>query len=192
MALSVIFSYSVVAMADEGDTCLVCNETHTHTDICYQHQWDAGVVNKESTCTEPGTKTYTCQQCHFEKSETIPLKRHSFATRQAKLPTCTEPGQIEIFCSNCKTVLSTQPVPAALGHKVSETGSTEIEKGSCYKGPLLEGVCTRCKETVQAEGEPLGHSWDTGTVENGIRTYRCTREACDATSSIPVDEKSTD
>lgn len=39
-----------------------------------EHTWDDGVVTKEATTTEKGTKTYTCPVCKATKTEDIPVK----------------------------------------------------------------------------------------------------------------------
>ena len=36
------------------------------------HQWDSGEITKTATCTESGTKTYTCTSCNTTKTEEIP------------------------------------------------------------------------------------------------------------------------
>ena len=42
------------------------------------HDWDESVVTKEPTCTEDGTKLYTCQRCGETNTETIPATGHSY------------------------------------------------------------------------------------------------------------------
>ena len=47
--------------------CSVCNERQDET----EHTWDNGKVTKLATCTEAGTKLYTCTKCNKMKEETI-------------------------------------------------------------------------------------------------------------------------
>lgn len=56
------------------DCCTVCGAVVTAGKVIPKHTnhtWDAGVVTKESTATEPGEKTYTCNVCGTTKSEEI-------------------------------------------------------------------------------------------------------------------------
>ena len=96
MALSVIFSYSVVAMADE-EKCtnnLICTDSssdHIHTDACYgNHVWDSGEVKTESTCTSDGEKTFTCtvEGCRATKTESIPADHSWDEGTITTEPTC--------------------------------------------------------------------------------------------------------
>lgn len=56
------------------EICSICGETvATGTVIpANGHSWDSGVVTKEATTEEEGTKTYTCTVCGETKTETIP------------------------------------------------------------------------------------------------------------------------
>ena len=45
---------------------------------CTTHDWDAGVVTKEATCTETGIMTYTCKICGETKTEVIPVVAHAY------------------------------------------------------------------------------------------------------------------
>ena len=45
-------------------------------------------------------------------------------------------------------------------------------------------TCTTCEYTI---GEALGHVWDEGTTEGSITTYACTRENCEATKEVDVE-----
>ena len=86
MALSVIFSYSVVAMADGeepiSNPCLKCNSDHSHVDDCYSHSWDEGEETTIPTCTTPGEKTFKCtvEGCVATKTEPIPALGHEYGT----------------------------------------------------------------------------------------------------------------
>ena len=39
------------------------------------HEWD---ITEDATCSEGGTRTYTCTVCEYEKSEEIPATGHAF------------------------------------------------------------------------------------------------------------------
>lgn len=73
--------------AEKAATCT--EKGHTASAICTQcnevlvaeqeiaakgHDWDNGVVTKEATETETGTRTFTCKNCQETRTEDIPLK----------------------------------------------------------------------------------------------------------------------
>ena len=52
-----------------------CGESDSKT----LHRWDEGVITKESSCTEEGTKLYSCLDCGKTKEESVSLSSHSFS-----------------------------------------------------------------------------------------------------------------
>ena len=58
-----------------GSHCSTCKETLSGRELipATGHDWDSGVVAKEATCKEAGTKEYTCHTCGETKTESIPL-----------------------------------------------------------------------------------------------------------------------
>ena len=64
----------------DGSKCSVCDTIlEQQTEIAaLGHDWDESVVTKEPTCTEDGTKLYTCQRCGETNTETIPATGHSY------------------------------------------------------------------------------------------------------------------
>ena len=47
----------------------------------HTHSWDSGVVTKQPTCTEAGTKTYTCTSCGKTKTTEIAATGHTSIPR---------------------------------------------------------------------------------------------------------------
>lgn len=45
-----------------------------------EHVWNDGEVQKEATCTEEGSKLYTCIVCGDTKTEVIPAAGHNYST----------------------------------------------------------------------------------------------------------------
>lgn len=75
---TVLINEKEAACTEKGYTGdVVCTACHTvitpGAEIPAKgHTWDAGVVTKEPTETETGTKTYTCTVCGAVRAETIP------------------------------------------------------------------------------------------------------------------------
>lgn len=65
------------------------------------HTWDEGKVTKDSTCTEKGEMTYTCEVCGGTKTEPIPATDHKYTGKVTKEPTCTENGEMTYTCEAC-------------------------------------------------------------------------------------------
>ena len=130
MALSVIFSYSVVAMADE-EKCtnnLICTDSssdHIHTDACYgNHVWDSGEVKTESTCTSDGEKTFTCtvEGCRATKTESIPADHSWDEGTITTEPTCITEGVKTFTCTVDGCDGKKIEVIPALGHEFGTDG----------------------------------------------------------------------
>ena len=67
------------------------------------HVWNDGEVKKEATCTEEGSKLYTCIVCGDTKTEVIPAAGHNYSTEWTidKEATTTEEGSKSHHCTVC-------------------------------------------------------------------------------------------
>ena len=68
-----------------------------------EHVWNDGEVQKEATCTEAGSKLYTCIVCGDTKIEVIPAAGHNYSTEWTidKEATTTEEGSKSHHCTVC-------------------------------------------------------------------------------------------
>ncbi|MBP7427580.1 MAG: hypothetical protein KA805_07305, partial [Lachnospira sp.] len=68
-----------------------------------EHVWNDGEVQKEATCTEEGSKLYTCIVCGDTKTEVIPAAGHNYSTEWTidKEATTTEEGSKSHHCTVC-------------------------------------------------------------------------------------------
>ena len=64
------------------------------------HEWDAGVVTKEVTCTEDGQCLFTCALCGGMQTEVITAYGHNYESVVTE-PTCTAGGYTTHTCANC-------------------------------------------------------------------------------------------
>ena len=110
------------------------------------HTWDNGVVSKDPTCTEKGSKTYTCAVCRKTKTEEIPATGHqNKEVRDKKAATCTKAGYTgDTYCKDCGELLKTGKETDALGHT---WGKGKVTRKSTYTAAgQITYTCSRCGE----------------------------------------------
>lgn len=110
------------------------------------HTWDNGVVSKDPTCTEKGSKTYTCAVCRETKTEEIPATGHQHKeVRDKKAATCTKAGYTgDTYCKDCGELLKTGKETDALGHT---WGKGKVTRKSTYTAAgQITYTCSRCGE----------------------------------------------
>ena len=110
------------------------------------HTWDNGVVSKDPTCTEKGSKTYTCAVCRETKTEEIPATGHqNKEVRDKKAATCTKAGYTgDTYCKDCGELLKTGKETDALGHT---WGKGKVTRKSTYTvAGQITYTCSRCGE----------------------------------------------
>lgn len=108
------------------------------------HTWDNGVVSKDPTCTEKGSKTYTCAVCRETKTEEIPATGHqNKEVRDKKAATCTKAGYTgNTYCKDCGELLKTGKETDALGHT---WGKGKVTRKSTYTAAgQITYTCSRC------------------------------------------------
>ena len=161
---------------------------HRHTCSCgatetEAHKWDNGVVTKEATATESGTKTYTCTICNATKTEVIVPAghKHTLSSVAEKAATCTENGNIAYWeCGSCKAKFSdaegknqiSDPTVKALGHDWGNWSAGE--SSTCETGGTQVRTCKRCPAQDTRTTSPAGHSWGDWTyVDNTNHKHTC-------------------
>lgn len=120
---------------------------HTHT-------WDAGVVTKETTCTEAGVKTFTCS-CGATYTEDIPAKGHNYNNG---------------VCSNCgdkqPEVKATEKAWDALDAKLAGIKGND---GAVLVTAKREGTAYTLKlnvDAIQSGAAAFGDDFLTGLATN--------------------------
>lgn len=108
-----------------------------------------------ATCTEDGSKVYTCSKCEDCYTETIEAKGHTAVIDEAVAPTCTSTGLTEgKHCAVCNEVLIEQEIVAKLNHNYQS------------------GFCTECgaKDPEYQEEQPTKEATlgaETRVIESG-------------------------
>lgn len=155
----------------------------------YDHDWDSGTVTKEATCTEEGSKTYTCENCGATKTIDIQKTAHNYKITEQKNATCTENGYLISVCQTCNDRRKDEIV--AKGHS---KGIKNKKLATCKaEGYTGDTYCRTCN-TLLEEGKvlpKLEHQWNDGTVTKratyetaGELTYRCRKCAVKRIISI--------
>lgn len=157
----------------------------------HTHSWDSGVVTKQPTCTEAGTKTYTCTSCGKTKTTEIAATGHQHTgIRNKKEATCKEEGYTgDTYCTDCGAKVSSGQAIAKIDHTWDNGKVTT--KATCEHTGVRTYTCSVCGETKEEEIPKTDHTYDEGTVtkkptctETGIKTYTCT--VCGATKTEEI------
>ena len=159
----------------------------------HTHSWDSGVVTKQPTCTEAGTKTYTCTSCGKTKTTEIAATGHQHTEiRNKKEATCKAEGYTgDTYCTDCETKVSSGQAIPKTDH-TWDNGKVTTE-ATCEHTGVRTYTCSVCGETKEEETPKTDHSYDDGTVtkkptciETGIKTYTCTVCQKTKTEEIPA------
>lgn len=122
------------------------------------HLWNGGEVSKESTCTEPGEKTFVCVDCGLIRYETImPEHKGATAIRNAKEATCTEAGYTgDTYCTTCDATLTYGTTIPVIAHQWDggrvTTNPTATKKG--FRTYYCAACGTPRTESIPANGAP--------------------------------------
>jgi len=131
----------------------------THSRMCsgcgqiqrQKHNFDDGVVSQVSSCTQPGSKIFTCKTCGYYKTEAIPLAEHIasewIVDRQ---PAVGTEGSKHKACTACHEILQTESIPA-LEPPVTEPPATEPP---ATEPPVTEPPATEPPATEPPATEP--------------------------------------
>ena len=110
------------------ETCTRCDYT-TCVEIpaTGEHAWDNGEITTQPTCTEKGTKTFTCTICETTTyTEDVAALTHSIKSYEAKEPTCTENGwNAHESCERENCNYTTYVEIPATGHTFTEQNTDE-------------------------------------------------------------------
>ncbi|MDE5605185.1 MAG: hypothetical protein K2I73_06340 [Eubacterium sp.] len=135
-------------------------------------------IDKEPTCTEPGSGHRICAGCGYKEEEAIEAKGHSYGETIVKEATCEEDGYSYHTCTVCGYTETIEEFKAT-GHTFGDW-----EK---FNETQHKRVCSKCGEV-----EYKNHAWNAGEetkaptdIEEGEKTFTCTVCGETKTEAIP-------
>ena len=140
-----------------------------------EHTWDSGKITKAATCTESGTKTYTCTSCNTTKTEEIPATGNHQNTelRNVKEATCAQEGYTgDTYCKDCGTKLSSGETIGKTEH-TWDTGRI-TKAATCKESGTKTYTCTSCNTTKTEEIPATGNHQNTEL--RNVKAATCTQE----------------
>ena len=139
------------------------------------HQWDSGEITKAATCTELGTKTYTCTNCNTTRTEKISATGNHQNTelRDAKTATCIQEGYTgDTYCKDCGTKLSSGKTIAKTDH-IWDSGKI-TKTATCKESGTKTYTCTSCNTTKTEEIPATGNHQNTEL--RNVKEATCAQE----------------
>ena len=143
----------------EGSHCSVCGQTIKKQNIipAIGHIYDSGKLVSSPTCTEVGTKIYTCTICGAVKTETIEAKGHNYSDEWTidKNATCTEEGQKSHHCMTCDEKKDVTIIPKTEHNYDSGTITKRV---TCTDNGEMTYTCTECGTIKTEMIKAMGHT----------------------------------
>jgi len=158
------------------EICDACGEVLSEEEIlAYGHTYSEKVT-AQATCTEKGTKTFTCD-CGENYTEEIAALGHNYSSAVIA-PTCTKNGYTQHTCARCGNAYKDTPV-SALGH--SYVGNVTTAP-TCANSGIKTFTCY-CGSSYTQPISALGHSYAPTVIspsctQQGYTLYSCT--SCDS------------
>lgn len=174
--------YGVWTSLDDQQHQRICENDQTHVEK-EDHNFNGGVITKAATYQEEGTKTYTCRDCGFTKTETIPILTHvhNYQLTNTKAATCDEKGMKTYTCTICGDRY-TEDIPV-LGH--------DYGNWQKFNDLVHERVCKNDHNHVDKQP----HRYDEGKIivastctQTGVKIYTCQDCGYTKRESIPTIE----
>ena len=161
-------------------TCTVCGDTKTDVINAIGHDWDAGVIVVQPTCSSLGTIEQSCRNCKETHRETVDMLDHTPELIPAVAPTCETAGNTAgERCAACGLVLVEANYVAPLGHTFGEW-ETLISATDDHSGLEIR-TCTVCRN--KSETRDVGkkeHVWgDWVYGGDGTHTRTCQNSDCE-------------
>ena len=182
------------------------------------HNFGAGNVTNQPTCTSQGIMTYTCTRdgCNAKNTVSVPALGHTYGANGKcircgaakptqghthkysevlkKAATCTTPAEYQLVCSCGEIGSQTYTKGTALGHAWDAGKVTK--PATCTAAGVKTFTCTRCNTTrTETIAKTSEHTWDAGVItkpatckDTGVKTFTCTTCKTTKTETIAKTE----
>ena len=137
-------------------------------DINGEHSWTEGVVTKEPTCEEAGSKEYLCKSCGETRTEEIPAFGHTWNLTATVTSTCVAEGYHVYTCETCKQ--TKREVIPKLAHNMVTVIDSVATCGTVGKQHQECSACGGVRTELPDTPATGTHSWK----ENGVVAATCT------------------
>ena len=135
------------------------------------HNWDAGVIKTQPTCTTAGEKTYTCTVCNRTKTEAIEALKHDWGEwRVTKPATTSTAGEETRTCkrdashTETRAIPKLTPAPSGGGSSSGSSSAPAItitvpvsgSSDTVHVSASVSGSTAEVKEIKSAELDKIG------------------------------------
>ena len=159
---------TVYGIGDTIESVTVCEKEDTvisaETIAC---TWDNGEITTPATCTEKGTKTYTCTICANTSTAEIEANGHNWELHLGTPASCKQDGIKAYWTCN-----NNHDVVYGLGNTANAVTECTIEDTIIHKESV---ACTW--EDVSIDQQPT-------CTQNGVKTVRCS--VCETTNTQEI------
>ena len=138
------------------------------------HTFDDGVVTKEASCKEEGEIRYTCTECGYSYTETIPKTDDHDWNIFTITPDCTQEGGKLYVCKRCGHS-KLEDVSPALGHDYA----AKVTPATCETDGYTTYTCSRCGNNyVDDEVTATGHNYEPFEIRTTCIQDGCVLSIC--------------
>lgn len=175
----------------KGSHCFRCNKVIVEqVEIkASGHSMDDGVIKTSPTCAKNGEQVFSCKNCNYSYSVSIPSIGHKYIEEIVK-PDCTNKGYTKHTCSRCGNTYKDN-YKNELGHSII---TDKAVAATCTKSGLTQGShCSRCNKVIveQVEIKASGHSMNNGVIKvkatctnKGTKVFSC--KNCDYSYNVSI------
>lgn len=134
------------------------------------HTYDSGVVVKKPSCTEKGTKQYTCTGCGVSYTEEIPANGHTKVIDPAVPATATTTGLTEgSHCSVCNKIFKYQEVvPKLTAPSSTHSGNDQTSQNqTSTTGSETTANSSQYSDVEDINTEDWDEDWEEEDAQEG-------------------------
>lgn len=139
-------------------------------------------ITAQASCSQVGTKTFTCTLCGDSYTEEIPMLAHTFGKETVSKPaTCTEKGEKSATCTVCGATEVTGTI-STIDHPYDDGVITK--EATCTAEGEKVYTCTACDDKYTVPVKKTSHNY----VSKVTTAATCTKEGVETlTCSICKD-----